>query len=153
MPTLDWVRRMVKKKIDRINSSKLNQQISNSSKKSGARTKSQEDAESSNNRRTARFSNRNRDQSNSEDMISIHDMPIYEEKFDPFRKTGTPFGSLKKEVQHRYAQYLSDITDGLNLSCLMAFVFIFTLCFAPALCFGGILGMQLFIYTFWFKSK
>ena len=61
-------------------------------------------------------------------------------EFDPFRRTGCMFGSLVNEIKHRYAKYVSDITDGLNWHCLLAFVFIFTVCVAPALCFGGIMG-------------
>lgn len=63
-----------------------------------------------------------------------------EEKFDPFKRTGCLFGALLREVKHRYSQYFSDIRDGLNLHCLISFFFIFTVCVAPALCFGGILG-------------
>jgi solute carrier family 4 anion exchanger 3 len=63
-----------------------------------------------------------------------------DEDFDPFKRTGRMFGSLKSEVKHRYSKYLSDIQDGLTLHCFIAFVFIFTVCVAPALCFGGILA-------------
>lgn len=61
-------------------------------------------------------------------------------EFDPFKRTGHPFGSLFNEIKHRYAKYVSDITDGLNWHCFFAFIFIFTVCVAPALCFGGIMG-------------
>ena len=54
-------------------------------------------------------------------------------KFDPFEKTGYPFGCLYYETKHRYSKYFSDIKDGLNLHCLVTFIFIFTVCFAPAL--------------------
>ena len=60
--------------------------------------------------------------------------------FDPFKRTGRAFGALRKEICTRYAHYFSDIRDGLNMNCLISFVFIFTVCIAPALCFGGILG-------------
>ncbi len=63
-----------------------------------------------------------------------------EEQFNPFKRTGCLFGALAGEVKHRYSQYFSDIRDGLNLHCLISFFFIFTVCVAPALCFGGILG-------------
>ena len=66
-----------------------------------------------------------------------------EEKFDPFKRTGCLFGALWREVKHRYSQYFSDIRDGLNLHCLISFFFIFTVCVAPALCFGGILGKNI----------
>lgn len=185
VPTLDWVRSMIKKKIDRINLSKTAGaaaaaaarmgQTSNSSKKNnngsggltlmigdedrshhrrrgGAGRSSmmphdlqQERQEQQQRRQHVRY--RYADEQNVEESFmsdglpAITDMPLYEEKFDPFRKTGRPFGSLRKEVHYRYAQYLDDLTDGLNLNCLIAFVFVFTLCIAPALCFGGILGI------------
>lgn len=62
-----------------------------------------------------------------------------EKMFDPFKRTGFPFGCLYYEAKHRYSKYLSDIKDGLNLHCFITFIFIFTVCFAPALCFAGIL--------------
>ncbi len=61
-------------------------------------------------------------------------------EFDPFQKTNKPFGCLINEIKYRYSYYLSDFKDALNLHCLLAFVFIFTVCFAPALTFGGILA-------------
>ena len=64
-------------------------------------------------------------------------------KPDPFKRTGCLFGSLIKETRHRYSEYLSDLKDGLNLQCLIAAVFTFTICFAPALTFGGILGLNM----------
>lgn len=63
-----------------------------------------------------------------------------DEKSNPFEPTGRLFGSLAKEAKHRYSQYWSDIKDGLNVQCLIAAIFTFTICFAPALTFGGILG-------------
>lgn len=64
-----------------------------------------------------------------------------EDEFNPFRRTGCVFGSLWKEIKYRYSKYPSDFKDALNVHCLIAFVFIFTVCIAPALSFGGILGM------------
>ena len=65
-------------------------------------------------------------------------------ELDPFRKTNRPFGCLINEIKYRYSFYLSDFKDAFNLHCLIAFVFIFTVCVAPALSFGGILGKYLF---------
>jgi hypothetical protein len=62
------------------------------------------------------------------------------EQFDPFRRTGKPFGCLFNEIKYRYSKYFSDIYDGFNVHCMIAIFFIFTVCVAPALCFGGILG-------------
>lgn len=66
-----------------------------------------------------------------------------DKKPNPFEPTGCLFGSLVKETKYRYSQYWSDIKDGLNLQCLIAAVFTFTICFAPALTFGGILGKNI----------
>jgi hypothetical protein len=63
-----------------------------------------------------------------------------EKQFDPFLRTKIPFGALVNEIKHRYRVYLSDFTDGLSVHCFIAFIFIFTVCLAPALCFGGILA-------------
>lgn len=63
-----------------------------------------------------------------------------DDQFNPFRRTGCLFGSLCKEIKYRYSKYPSDFKDALNVHCLIAFVFIFTVCIAPALSFGGILG-------------
>jgi hypothetical protein len=63
-----------------------------------------------------------------------------DEEFDPFKRTGYLFGSLCNEIKYRYSKYLSDFKDAFNVHCLIAFVFIFTVCIAPALSFGGILG-------------
>lgn len=64
------------------------------------------------------------------------------EDSDPFKRTGCLFGGLFKEMKNRYSQYLSDLRDGFNMHCFIAFIFIFTVCFAPALTFGGILGKK-----------
>ncbi|RNA18758.1 anion exchange 2-like isoform X2, partial [Brachionus plicatilis] len=63
-----------------------------------------------------------------------------DEEFDPFRRTGRPFGSLILEIKYRYSKYWSDFKDALNIHCLIAFVFLFTVCIASALSFGGILA-------------
>ena len=64
---------------------------------------------------------------------------VNQEKYiDPFKRTGYPFGCLYYETKHRYSKYFSDIKDGLNLHCFVSFIFIFTVCFAPSLCFAGI---------------
>ena len=59
---------------------------------------------------------------------------------DPFKPTGCLFGTLIQEATHRYKQYWSDIRDGLNWKCLVSAIFIFSLCLAPALTFGGVLA-------------
>jgi hypothetical protein len=64
----------------------------------------------------------------------------YNHERDPFQKTGRLFGNLVNELKYRYSFYWSDFKDGLNIHCLIAFIFIFTVCIATALSFGGILG-------------
>jgi hypothetical protein len=70
----------------------------------------------------------------------ISEREVEKEQFDPFKRTGCLFGSTVNEIKRRYRKYFSDIRDGLNIHCLVAFIFIFTVCLAPALCFGGILA-------------
>ena len=65
-------------------------------------------------------------------------------EIDPFQRTNRLFGCLVNEINYRFSFYLSDFKDALNVHCLIAFVFIFTVCFAPALSFGGILGISFF---------
>jgi hypothetical protein len=65
---------------------------------------------------------------------------VYNHEYDPFPKTGRLFGNLIRELKYRYSFYLSDFRDALNIHCFIAFVFIFTVCIATALSFGGILG-------------
>lgn len=82
--------------------------------------------------------------------LNLRDVDIVEEKFkmaesrsddyDPFQRTGCLFGCLFKEIKYRYSKYVSDYTDALNLHCLIALIFTFTVCIAPALTFGGILA-------------
>ncbi len=63
-----------------------------------------------------------------------------ENKYDPFKPTNRLFGTLFSETRIRYKQYWSDIRDGLNLQCLIASIYTFTICLAPTLTFGGILA-------------
>ena len=139
-PTLEWMRRIMRKKMERINKGKshLSRDGSSGAGEKGKKGNNGAAVKKTSAEKTAHFSSEvgsNDETVGNLPAVNFH----FEEKFDPFRKTGTLFGSLKKEIRHRYSKYLSDITDGLNLNCFIAFVFVFTLCFAPALCFGGIL--------------
>lgn len=90
---------------------------------------------------------------NSEYNQDWDDKKKNHEEFDPFRRTGLPFGSLILEIKYRYSNYLKDFTDALNIHCLIAFVFIFTVCIASALSFGGILGKYIYsLFILIFKS-
>ncbi len=71
--------------------------------------------------------------------VKLNDI-MNKKKFDTFKRTGFPFGTLLYEIKHRYSEYFDDIKDGLNLHCFIAFICIFTVCIAPGLCFGGILA-------------
>lgn len=55
------------------------------------------------------------------------------DKFDPFKRTGYPFGCLYYETKNRYSKYISDIKDGFNFHCFISFIFIFTVCFTPGI--------------------
>jgi hypothetical protein len=59
---------------------------------------------------------------------------------DPFQQTGRAFGCLLRDIKTRYSVYCSDFTDAFNLHCIVALIFTFTVCIAPALSFGGILA-------------
>jgi len=65
---------------------------------------------------------------------------------DPLKRTKRLFGGLVRDVKRRYAIYLSDIKDGLNVQCLATFFFIYFACLSPAITFGGLMGelMRLF---------
>jgi hypothetical protein len=64
----------------------------------------------------------------------------HESHGEAFKRTGCLFGGLFREMKNRYWKYPSDIRDGFNMTCFISFIFVFTVCFAPALTFGGILG-------------
>ena len=137
MPAMEWINKMVNKKITKISQGTAN-------KKAKAKgMKALEAAAAGGNAEFDESSGKKKeptDRKKSRIMTIFGQEPIEDEEFDPFKRTGCPFGSLFKEIQYRYSKYWSDIYDGLNLHCFIAIVFIFTVCFAPALCFGGILG-------------
>uniref|UniRef100_A0A673CIS4 Anion exchange protein n=1 Tax=Sphaeramia orbicularis TaxID=375764 RepID=A0A673CIS4_9TELE len=64
----------------------------------------------------------------------------FEEKDDPLRRTGRPFGGLIRDVQRRYPKYISDFKDALNSQCMAAVIFIYFAALSPAITFGGLLG-------------
>jgi len=49
-----------------------------------------------------------------------------------------PFVGIARDLKARLPHYLSDITDGLNVQCLAATMFLFFACLAPAIGFGGL---------------
>lgn len=53
-----------------------------------------------------------------------------------------PFGKgLSEDVNRKIPHYISDFKDGLNLKSLSTSVFLFFACLAPAVAFGGLLGV------------
>ncbi len=56
--------------------------------------------------------------------------------------TGRPFGGVFDDVRRRWAHYASDFSDGLNPKSLSSTLFLFFACLAPAVTFGGIMGVQ-----------
>ncbi|CAH1099641.1 unnamed protein product, partial [Psylliodes chrysocephalus] len=59
---------------------------------------------------------------------------------DPLRRTRKPWGGLIKDLKRRYPFYKSDITDGLNLQCVAAAIFMYFAAVSGAIAFGGLTG-------------
>ncbi|XP_034170972.1 anion exchange protein Ae2 isoform X2 [Osmia lignaria lignaria] len=59
---------------------------------------------------------------------------------DPLRRTKRPFGGLINDIKRRYPYYLSDLTDGLNSSCLAAAIFMYFAALCTAITFGGLMS-------------
>ena len=55
--------------------------------------------------------------------------------------SGRPFGGLSEDVRRRRAVYASDFRDGLSSKTLSSTLFLFFACLAPAVTFGGIMGV------------
>ena len=52
-----------------------------------------------------------------------------------------PFAGLAGDLRRRLPHYWSDIRDGLQSKCIAATIFMFFACLAPAITFGGIMGL------------
>ncbi|XP_021924578.1 anion exchange protein 2 [Zootermopsis nevadensis] len=59
---------------------------------------------------------------------------------DPLRRTKVPFGGLVNDVKRRFPYYKSDITEGFNLQCLAAAIFMYFAALSGAITFGGLMG-------------
>lgn len=59
---------------------------------------------------------------------------------DPLRRTRVPFGGLLNDVKRRFPHYKSDITEGFNLQCLAAAIFMYFAALSGAITFGGLMG-------------
>ena len=77
-------------------------------------------------------------------FISFCSLAEYEdpEEENPLKRTGTPFGGLKREIKKKIKHYTSDIKDGFNWRCLISIIFVFFATFAPTITFGGLLGKK-----------
>jgi hypothetical protein len=65
---------------------------------------------------------------------------VVKKPWDPLVWTRVPFGGVLNEFRQRVPVLKSDLTDGMNLMCMAAIVFIFCSSFAGAVAFGGLLG-------------
>jgi len=66
---------------------------------------------------------------------------------DPLARTGRPFGGMIRDIKRRYQYYKSDFTDALNAQVLAAVIFIYFAALSPAITFGGLLGVCLYLYV------
>ena len=57
------------------------------------------------------------------------------------KSTGIPFDGIVRDLKRRLPHYLSDFTDGFDRKCLASVLFLFFACLAPAVTFGGIMGL------------
>ncbi len=56
--------------------------------------------------------------------------------------TGRLCGGLINDIRRRLPHYLSDFKDGLHSKSLASIMFLFFACLAPAITFGGLMGLQ-----------
>ena len=66
---------------------------------------------------------------------------------DPFQRSGFVFGGVWREMRRRYEHYKSDFLDAFSLNCIVSLIFMFIACLAPALTFGGIIGIGRTFFT------
>jgi len=64
---------------------------------------------------------------------------------DPLQRTGRLFGGLINDAKRRFPHYLSDFKDALNAQCIATFFFIYFACLSPAITFGGLISMFIFV--------
>lgn len=61
--------------------------------------------------------------------------------YDPLFRTGKPFHGMLQDAKHRFPLYISDFRDALHGQCITSLFFMFFAVLAPAVAFGGLLGM------------
>ena len=59
---------------------------------------------------------------------------------DPLRRTRVPFRGFVNDVKRRFPHYKSDITEGFDLQCLAAAIFMYFTAVSGAITFGGLVG-------------
>lgn len=156
MPVIEWVRNKLNKKLIKLeNEKKMLEKSSLSSKSKNNNNNNHFDSYNINENNVDHVDiNNNFNKKNSLNLMNEfgetikrkksifiyksnpnlnEDVLSYTDAFDPFQRTGYLFGCLIKEFRYRYSRYFSDYKDALNLHCLVAFVFTFTVCIAPAL--------------------
>ena len=60
---------------------------------------------------------------------------------DALRWSGVPFGGIAADLRRRLPLYVSDFRDGLNPKSAASVLFLVFACVAPAITFGGIMGV------------
>lgn len=76
------------------------------------------------------------------DLAQTSSLSYEKNEEDPFVRSGCIFGGVYREIQRRYAHFKSDFFDAFSLHCIVSLVFMFIACLAPALTFGGIIGIR-----------
>lgn len=61
---------------------------------------------------------------------------------DGLEYTGRLGGGLLKDIARRKPSYIQDFKDGLHVKCIGSTLFLFFACLAPAVTFGGVMGIQ-----------
>ena len=69
-------------------------------------------------------------------------MFIKEEEHDPLVRTGKIFGGLKKDLERKLPNFISDFTDGFNRRCLVVVIFSYFSFFAPSITFAALLSKE-----------
>jgi hypothetical protein len=62
--------------------------------------------------------------------------------FDPFKRTGRPFGGLIDDIRTSAPYYISDFKDALNFRCFSAIVFMYFTSIGLIITFAGLMGKR-----------
>ncbi|MEM6688544.1 MAG: PTS sugar transporter subunit IIA [Planctomycetota bacterium] len=58
------------------------------------------------------------------------------------RTRAVPFSGMIADIQRRWKHYRADFIDGLRVKSIASIVFMFFACLAPAVTFGGLMGLE-----------